>query len=121
MSVNETLIYDVGLHKGEDTDFYLRKGFSVVAFEADPDLIALCRTRFAQQLADGRLTIVEGAIAPKTAGDTVTFFRSSLSVWGTISPNGRRATCGPARRTGPSRSGASTWTTCSTGTACRTT
>ena len=27
------LIYDVGLHHGQDTDFYLKKGFDVVAFE----------------------------------------------------------------------------------------
>jgi hypothetical protein len=33
------LIFDMGLHKGEDTDFYLRKGFDVVAFEANPFLI----------------------------------------------------------------------------------
>ena len=24
----EDLIYDVGLHKGEDSEFYLKKGFS---------------------------------------------------------------------------------------------
>ena len=26
-----TLIYDVGAHRGEDTEFYLKKGFRVVA------------------------------------------------------------------------------------------
>jgi 16S rRNA A1518/A1519 N6-dimethyltransferase RsmA/KsgA/DIM1 with predicted DNA glycosylase/AP lyase activity len=34
---HKDLIYDVGMHHGEDTEFYLRKGFRVVAFEADPD------------------------------------------------------------------------------------
>jgi hypothetical protein len=28
------LIFDVGFHRGEDTDFYLKKGFRVVAVEA---------------------------------------------------------------------------------------
>ena len=42
---HHNLIYDVGLHKGEDAEFYLHKGFRVVAFEADPDLIAFCRER----------------------------------------------------------------------------
>jgi len=32
------LIYDVGAQLGEDTDFYLRKGFKVVAIEANPPL-----------------------------------------------------------------------------------
>ena len=30
------LIYDVGFHQGEDTAYYLKKGFRVVAFEAHP-------------------------------------------------------------------------------------
>ena len=32
------LIYDIGMHEGEDSEFYLLKGFRVVAVEADPDL-----------------------------------------------------------------------------------
>lgn len=60
------LIFDVGLHKGEDTDFYLKKGFEVVAFEANPGLVAHCKRRFATELASGRLTIVEGAIMDPT-------------------------------------------------------
>jgi hypothetical protein len=32
------LIYDVGAHKGEDTEFYLIRGFSVIAIEAVPEL-----------------------------------------------------------------------------------
>jgi hypothetical protein len=32
------LISDVGAHKGEDTKFYRRKGFSLIALEAVPQL-----------------------------------------------------------------------------------
>ena len=32
--LENNLIYDVGLHKGEDSEFYLKKGFRVVAIEA---------------------------------------------------------------------------------------
>ena len=63
MSVKRNLIYDVGLHKGEDTDFYLKKGYNAVAFGADPDLIAHCRRRFQAEILQGRLRVVEGAIA----------------------------------------------------------
>lgn len=85
------LIYDVGMHKGEDTDFYLRKGFRVVAFEADPDLIAYCRVRFKASLQSGQLTIVEGAIVDRDwirAGRTIVPFykNNDHSVWGTVSP-----------------------------------
>ena len=50
----DDLIYDVGLHKGEDAEFYLRKGFRVVAFEADPDLIAFCRERLKEFIDQGQ-------------------------------------------------------------------
>ena len=82
--MNDTLIYDVGLHRGEDTDFYLKKGFNVVAFEANPELILKCKARFKDAIANGRLRIIEGAIAPRSSGERVTFYKNAWSVWGTI-------------------------------------
>jgi FkbM family methyltransferase len=89
MPKHDDLIYDVGLHKGEDTEFYLLKGFRVVAFEANPELIASCRQRFRSYIDEGRLTIVEGAVVgPEVVGAgsrTVKFYKNSdLSVWGTV-------------------------------------
>ncbi len=85
------LAYDVGMHKGEDTDFYLKKGFRVVGFEADPDLAEHCRWRFADALRDGRLVIVEGAIVDSTdvgGARTVRFFKNpGRSIWGTAAPD----------------------------------
>jgi FkbM family methyltransferase len=87
----QNLIYDIGLHKGEDTDFYLKKGFEVVAFEADPDLAEECRRKFSSQIADQRLVIIEGAIVdPGASGSssTVKFYRTkSKSDWGTVFGN----------------------------------
>jgi len=86
---HQDLIFDLGMHRGEDTDFYLAKGFRVVAFEADPDLVAHCRKRFAEQLASGQLEIVEGAIVENPdEGGTITFYKNStVTVWGTIDPS----------------------------------
>lgn len=83
------LIYDVGMHLGEDADFYLRKGFRVVGFEADPRHVQLCRDRFTEAIAHGRLTLVEGAIVAASAlaagQQRVAFYRNeTLSVWGTV-------------------------------------
>ncbi len=64
MAYQSDLIFDIGLHRGEDTDFYLKKGFRVAAFEADPNLVAHCKARFRDAISEGRLQIVEGAIAP---------------------------------------------------------
>jgi FkbM family methyltransferase len=85
MTYLSNVIFDVGLHKGEDAEFYLKKGFNVVAFEADPDLVEHCARRFREHVAQGRLRIVEGAIAPETAGERLTFYKNvQKSVWGTI-------------------------------------
>lgn len=83
------LVYDVGMHKGEDTDYYLKKGFNVIGFEADPDLAAYCRSRFPDEIENGKLIVVEGAIVERPPGETkastVKFYKNKdKSVWGTV-------------------------------------
>jgi len=88
ISKHSDLIYDLGMHRGEDAEFYLRKGFRVVAFEADPELAAFCRTRYHQYVDSGQLRIVEGAIVGDLdagASRRVVFHRNTEhSVWGTV-------------------------------------
>jgi FkbM family methyltransferase len=52
------LIYDVGLHVGNDTAYYLSQGYRVVAIEANPVLVDQCRTRFAREMQNGLLRIL---------------------------------------------------------------
>lgn len=83
---HKNLIYDVGLHQGQDTDFYLKKGFNVVAFEANPANVAFCQKRFAKEIAEGRLSIVEGGIIEleNYNGHKIEFYRNEEhSFWGT--------------------------------------
>jgi FkbM family methyltransferase len=82
--ITPDLIFDIGFHRGEDSEFYLKKGFRVVGIEADPELAAAARIRFHQSIADGQLHIVQGAIAE--GGGTIRFFKSDNSVWGTVQP-----------------------------------
>jgi FkbM family methyltransferase len=80
------LIYDVGMHRGEDTEFYLQKGFRVVAFEADPELVNSCRIKFNEFINQGKLTIMEGAIVDpdKSGQKKVSFYKNNTeSIWGT--------------------------------------
>ncbi len=85
---DESLIYDVGMHKGEDTSFYLAKGFRVVAIEADPALAAHARHRFADAIATGTLLLIEGAVVPGRTSGNVTFYKNTeVSVWGTTDPD----------------------------------
>jgi FkbM family methyltransferase len=57
------LIYDVGAHNGDDTAYYLNKGFRVVAVEANPVWVEYLRRKFADPLAEGRLTVLNVGIA----------------------------------------------------------
>ncbi len=81
------LVYDIGLHRGEDTDYYLTKGYRVVGFEANPRLAGECRTRFRDAIQSERLIVVEGAIAPSEVGDSLDFYVDENSVWGTANKN----------------------------------
>jgi FkbM family methyltransferase len=78
------LIFDVGMHSGLDTRFYLGKGFRVVAVEANPALAGKARTEFRADIEAGRLFLVEKAIA---AHDGTLPFHVNLRnpEWSTIS------------------------------------
>lgn len=83
--IQTDLIFDVGMHKGEDTGYYLKRGFRVIGFEANPDLVRENREHFAEAIARDELVIVEGAIVNDPAIETVKFYvNEDSSVWGTI-------------------------------------
>jgi FkbM family methyltransferase len=59
------LIFDVGMHKGQDTAFYLAKGFRVVAIEANPSLARWARFRFRREIKRGQLRILNIGVGEK--------------------------------------------------------
>ena len=61
------LVFDVGMHRAEDTAYYLHRGHRVVAVEANPALAAEAAVRFAAEIAAGRLTILNVAIGEAAA------------------------------------------------------
>jgi FkbM family methyltransferase len=84
--MDENLVYDVGLHIGSDTDFYLRKGFDVVAIEANPALTEHCAERFAREMAAGQLKIVNRAVAAQS-GEIEFYVNEENDLWGTANPD----------------------------------
>ena len=56
------LVYDVGFNNGDDSAYYLNRGFRVVAVEANPELVEEGRIRFASEIAAGRLTLLNTAM-----------------------------------------------------------
>src|SRR5258706_8672200 len=66
MEIKEDLIFDIGLHKGEDTVFYLKQGYNVLAVEANPILVNYCEQKFKKEIKANRLTILNVGIADES-------------------------------------------------------
>jgi FkbM family methyltransferase len=76
------LIYDVGAHEGEDTEFYLIKGFSVVAIEAVPELCERISEKYRVYVEHGRLKILNFVVT-NAPGRVDFYVDEKKSVWGT--------------------------------------
>jgi FkbM family methyltransferase len=57
------LIYDIGACNGDDSAYYLHKGFRVVGVEASPPAVASLEERFQSEIESGRYTLVPKGIA----------------------------------------------------------
>jgi FkbM family methyltransferase len=69
------LVFDIGMHVGDDTAYYLMRGHRVVAVEANPVLVEHARARFPEALSAGRLRMVQAAVVGRS-GAPVTFHLS---------------------------------------------
>ena len=79
------LIFDLGMNNGDDTDYYLKLGYDVVALEANPALCAKASERFADAVEQGRLTIVHAAIW-EHSGETSFLVNLDNDHWSSIDP-----------------------------------
>lgn len=61
--MESNLIYDLGMHHGKDTEFYLKKGFRVIAVEANPKLVDQVSERLSPYVKDGSLVILNNAVS----------------------------------------------------------
>lgn len=51
------VVFDVGMNNGDDSAYYLSRGYRVVAIEANPALVKRARARFRKDVASGRIVI----------------------------------------------------------------
>jgi FkbM family methyltransferase len=82
---SDRTIVDVGAHKGDDSEFYLAKGFSVVGVEANPVLADILRKRFAEPIRAGRYELIEAAVAAHD-GDVEFFVNLDKDDWSSTDP-----------------------------------
>jgi FkbM family methyltransferase len=81
--VQPDLIYDVGANTGQDTEFYLKKGFRVVAIEANPRLVGDCRVRFERDLSRGRLQLLNVGVGIKP-GPLTLYINKTYHEWSSL-------------------------------------
>jgi len=74
------LVYDVGVHNGNDTAFYLERSYRVVGIEADGRLLERLRVRFAEELRAHRLILIHAGIADHSGSGTLWLNRKN-SEW----------------------------------------
>ena len=82
--MNNSLIFDVGMHTGRDTEFYLKKGFNVVAIEANPELVKQAQSHFQDSLSNEKLILYDIAIADYE-GEIDFYINNQKDDWSTIS------------------------------------
>jgi len=87
----QKLIFDIGMHIGRDTEFYLRKGFKVVAVEANPVLAKQSNERFSSEIASGQLTIVNKALVEDQTDSVEFYVNDEKNDWGTLLPDWNRS------------------------------
>jgi FkbM family methyltransferase len=78
--LNNNLVFDFGFHNGDDTDFYLAKGFRVVAVEANPHLVQRGIVRFERHIRNNQLVIVNKAVS-ETVGVQNFYIHPVKSDW----------------------------------------
>lgn len=80
------LVIDLGMNNGDDTEYYLAKGYDVVAVEANPYLCEAAGKRFGDAISDGRLTILNVAIA-ESVKDYTFYINTENHHWSSLDIN----------------------------------
>jgi FkbM family methyltransferase len=82
VTVQDDLIFDLGLHKGLDAEFYLAKGFRVIGLEASPELCVASHDLLGH--FGDRLKIVNLALAPRPGENTSFYVVPEKDDWGSL-------------------------------------
>jgi FkbM family methyltransferase len=93
------LIYDIGMHRGSDSQFYLAKGFRVIGVEAVHHLCEIAKAENTSHIQNGRFTIVENALHTRS-NEIIKFFINPLKDdWGSLERNAAEKGVGVAEET----------------------
>lgn len=80
------LVFDIGVHNGDDSAYYLHLGHRVVGVEANPLLTAQCTVRFEDEIRQGRMKLINAGVL-KQPGE-FTFYRNLVDDgWSSFDPD----------------------------------
>ncbi len=80
LSQSHGIVFDIGMHNGNDTDYYLAKGYSVVSVDANPLMCWMAARRFKKEIESNRLVIANLGIGPQS-GHLKFFINKDISEW----------------------------------------
>ncbi|MEP7007366.1 MAG: FkbM family methyltransferase [Sphingomonas bacterium] len=63
MTIEPPLAFDVGLNNGDDSDYYLKKGYRVIGIDANPSMCHLCKYRFKREVELGLMTVLNFGVS----------------------------------------------------------
>lgn len=72
-------IFDLGFYDGQDAEFYMSKGYKVVAVEGDPKLMELGKEKFKTEIAEGKLLLLHRVLTDQKG--LVEFYCSEEQPW----------------------------------------
>ena len=85
LGYNDRLIVDVGMHVGQDTEFYLKKGFNVVAIEANPLAVEAAKHKLNGYIESGQLKILNLGVGTEE-GYFPFYVNHTISEWSSFIP-----------------------------------
>jgi len=83
--VDRDLVFDIGLHNGDDAAYYLDLGYRVIGVEANPLLTSQCTLRFENEIRQARMKVINAGVL-KESGE-FTFYRNLREAgWSSFQP-----------------------------------
>lgn len=82
----DQIIFDIGCHDGSDTSYYLSRGYSVLAVDANPILCARLAKTFNKEVAEGRLIVLNVGIS-KCSENLQFYINTRFSSWSSFDPD----------------------------------
>ncbi len=80
------LVFDLGANNGDDTAYYLRRGFRVVGVDANPEMVSWCEQRFKEEIRADRLVLLNVGLAAEEGVASLFVSEGNRGVWSSLDP-----------------------------------